>query len=481
MRIMFINAVLGGDYSALDISITNLATYVNKRTQHSAIITDLVFHRKHWKEHISRKIRQFKPDIIGISTTSLYLQHFSLVISEIKNNFNLPIILGGYYASIHPKEALKIPGVIAVCVGDAELSLSRFLDRYENGKTLKNIHGIWFKQNDKIIRNSSGNFIKNIDQFPIPDWDLWEDLDKYLYYLGMIYFIGNRGCPYRCINCDAHQISDSVDGCYYRIRNPKKYAQEIIYQWSRYKDKGMRLAQLFDQVPTLNQKWLKNFCDEYRRNIDTRIYKYSMFSRIDSLDKDKIELLARSGCGVLRMGVESGNDFIRKEIYNKNVTKNKIKKIFSLCKKNGIAITAFYILGGPAENKNTANQTINLARKLDAERSAFFMFKPVNVECERLVKKYGGNIDYERLNKADNFTYDAVVRHKDLSIPYIEYLQKKAYFLTFGKRIFKMVNESPFTYFKRLSEYFGKGINDGLDINYMIPYFHIYGYDYISR
>ena len=32
----------------------------------------------------------------------------------------------------------------------------------------------------------------------------------------------------------------------------------------------MRLAQLFDQVPTVNYNWLKEFCDEYKKNTDVK-------------------------------------------------------------------------------------------------------------------------------------------------------------------------------------------------------------------
>ena len=56
MKVKFINATLGGDYSALDIAITCLATYLNARTPHRATITDLTFRRKAWRGTIKADI-----------------------------------------------------------------------------------------------------------------------------------------------------------------------------------------------------------------------------------------------------------------------------------------------------------------------------------------------------------------------------------------------------------------------------------------
>ncbi|MBC8495790.1 hypothetical protein H8D36_06560, partial [archaeon] len=83
MKIQFINALLGGDFSALDISITQLATVLNKSENHSAKILDMTFHTKHWKKHLHLSMKRFKPDIIGISTNTLYMQYVKLISKEI--------------------------------------------------------------------------------------------------------------------------------------------------------------------------------------------------------------------------------------------------------------------------------------------------------------------------------------------------------------------------------------------------------------
>jgi hypothetical protein len=139
------------------------------------------------------------------------------------------------------------------------------------------------------------------------------------------------------------------------------------------------------------------------------------------------------------------------------------------------------MIGGPSETRSTIGETIQLAKELDANRSAFFVYKPVTKESEELILKYGGEIDYLRWRQADNFTFDAVVRLRDLSPGQVERLQYKAYLETFSKRLLGLIAENPAIYSARLSKYMSRGIKDGLDIRYLFPYFHIYGYDYVNR
>ncbi|MFH1258877.1 MAG: radical SAM protein [Elusimicrobiota bacterium] len=480
MHIQFIN-VVGGDFSALDIAITNLATYLNERTTHRASIVDLTFHRHHWKKHLRKGIEKHKPDVIGFSTNTMYMQYVKEVVEYIKKDYQLPIILGGAHASIHPEKTLLLPGVDAVCVGDGEFVLAEYLNRLSANKSLEGVAGLWIKDRERIVKNEGGSFIKNIDDLPLPNWDLWEDLDEYFYFLGMLYIQGSRGCPYKCTYCDAHGIADAVQGDYFRFRDPVKYAQEIAYQWGKYQRRNLRLAQLFDPVFTIKDQWLTAFCQEYSRLGMNNKLRFSAFSRIDHLDEKKIKLLSRSGCALLRVGLEAGDENIRNEVYKKKISNRQIRSIFKLAKQYGIGFTAFYILGGPGEDRSTLQRTLDLALELDANRSAFFIYKPFTKEGLEQITRYGGKIDEERWQKADNITFGAVVQLPDLSLAQIEWFQKKAYFLTFGRRLLRMLIRLKWRYFIHLAIYLCRGLRQGLDWRYLLIYFHIYAYDNIDK
>ena len=74
-----------------------------------------------------------------------------------------------------------------------------------------------------------------------------------------------------------------------------------------------------------------------------------------------------------------------------------------------------------------------------------------------------------------------MVELKDLKPRQIESLQKKAYFLTFGARLLNMLFSQGLRYFTRLFAYCAKGLAYGLDIRYLLIYYHIYGYDNVDK
>lgn len=482
MNIQFIN-IAGGDFSAMDIAITQLATYINRKTCHSASILDMTFHRRDWKKHLRYGYDKHRPDIIGISTNTMYMQFVKPLMAEIKQTYNLPIILGGAHASIHPEAVSSLPEIDALCIGDGEFALEQYLDRIGQGQSAEGVPGIWSKENGLWIKNAGGSFVENIDHFPYPDWDLWEDLEKYFYFLGMIYIQGSRGCPYKCTYCDAHGIADAVEGHYFRLRDPVDYAREIAYQWHKYKTlkNPPRLAQLFDPVFTLSEEWLAAFCSEYRKLGMHNEFRYSAFTRIDHLNEAKIKMLADSGCALLRPGIETGSDYIRQTVYQKNVSTEQIREMTQLCRKYNIGLTAFYMLGGPGETRQTMQETIDLAVEIGASRSAFFIYKPFTAEGERQVREFGGEIDVIRWQEADNITFGAVVKPAGVSLKAIEWFQVKAYFLTFGRRLLRMIRQQKLLYFIRLCIYVTRGISNGLEIKYLLTYYHIYGYDNVDN
>ena len=473
MRVQFINAVLGDDFSAMDIGTTAVATYINERTLHQARITDLVFHRRQWREHLVRDLTRWHPHWVAMSTTTLYMPFVKAVVTEIRRHFPLPlfpIILGGHHASVHPEETILLAD--AVCIGDGERPLSNLLDAWESGEQ-RDTPGIWHRRGEEIIRNPGGRFEPDIDSLPIPNWDLWADLDSYLYFLGgLVYMVGSRGCPYRCSFCDALGIAESVPGQFYRERNPEAFAQEIVTQYHRLKHRGARLAQLFDPVFTLKRQWLERFSAEYIRL--GKPLPFSCFSRIDNLDEDKVRLLAEAGCAIIRTGVESGDEHIRQEVYNKRISDRAVYDVVAMCHRQGIALTNYFILGGPAETRKTLTRTLAMAQRLRAARTAFFVYKPCSKDAEALLQRHGSWVDSRRAEKADNISFGATIASKELSPRYVEWFQRWAYLLTFGRRLLRIALRYRFAYLWWLASYLRRGLRHGLSLKYLMMYFHIY-------
>ena len=96
-------------------------------------------------------------------------------------------------------------------------------------------------------------------------------------------------------------------------------------------------------------------------------------TRADILDKKLLELMAKSGCEALYIGVESGSqrllDFIKK-----GETLEQFEEIFSWIKEFNIKTYASFIVGLPTETEEELNMTINFAKKINPTTAGFNVF-----------------------------------------------------------------------------------------------------------
>jgi hypothetical protein len=484
LRVLFVNPLLAGDFSALDIGLTVLATWVNEKTRHRARIADLTFHTRHWQRHLHAEIDRKRPDVIAVSCSTMYLKYIRQVLAEIRSRHPQPIVLGGHHATVHPDEVFAYPEANAVVIGDGEAPLSEYLNRLADGRSFDGVPGLWVKAPaGSAVKNAGVALQHDLDQLRWLDWDLWDDLDLYFRFLGMLYVQGSRGCPYRCTFCDAQGYAKAIrgEGRYFRLRDPRAFAEELAHYYEQYADRGMRLFQMFDPVFTMDDDWVEQFATAYRQLGLHEKLRYSAFSRIDHLTEEKVRLLAQSGCALLRVGVEAGDDHIRQDVYGKRIDTDTIRRIFRAAKANGIDFTAFYILGGPEETQQTFRKTIRLAWELDAARSAFFVYKPFTEAGIEQLEAAGGGVDQVRWDRVDNIAWGGTTYGKDFSPRIVEAYQVAGYGLTFGRRWLRTLRRRGPRYFVDLARYLSAGLRAGLDWRYLALYFHIYEGDNIDQ
>ena len=149
--------------------------------------------------------------------------------------------------------------------------------------------------------------------------------------------------------------------------------------------------------------------------------------------------------------------------------------MIELCKKYKIAVTGYFMLGGPGESKKTLNKTFQLAKDLDLERPAFFIFTPLpTTEVLKKIQNEQSIVDQKRSLAIDNFTFGATIESNDLTTSYVEKFHKKVYAYFMLRRIIRIIKKEKHRYFINLIVYITKGLMTGLDVWYMLGYFHMY-------
>lgn len=160
----------------------------------------------------------------------------------------------GVHGTVYPDEMLEQTKAVAVIRGEPEFTV---LD-IARGNSLKDIHGISFKESGSIIHNTDRAFL-SLNDLPVPSFHLL-DIRKYRYELlgnRLILFEGSRGCPYPCIFCQK-----TLYGTQFRTKSPEKLADEIIYGVKKFQ---ARSAYFIDLEFTLRRDFIVELCNRLIR------------------------------------------------------------------------------------------------------------------------------------------------------------------------------------------------------------------------
>jgi len=342
-----------------------------KQHQHE---TDLLSLSSCDRHKIRKKIKLFSPDLIAVSSTSDQVELSRQIISYIKSNFQVPIVLGGVHATYLPQESIAIEGLLGICLGEGEYPLLELVECLETGKDYRHINNFWFKDGDKIIRNDLRSPVIELDSLPFPDREIFDTSRINKAWLVGMQFMGSRGCLYSCTNCNypaLRKIYKLDRENYIRLRSVDNLLTEIDLVIKRYKSDGY--VNFEDDSFTVDKNWLREFSAKYSKNIR---YPFFCNARADQVDEESITLLKEANCRLIRIGIESGDEYIRNVILKKGITNDDIIKAFRLAKKHGIKTLSFNMLGLPFETEESIKKTIRLNKKIQPDFISISYFRP---------------------------------------------------------------------------------------------------------
>jgi len=251
-------------------------------------------------------------------------------------------------------------GADYVIFGEGEITLKELLTTLEDdGKSLSEIKGIAFRENDKTIRTNDRAIMTDLDQLPFPAWDL-VDIDKYkrIWESSHNYFSLNiattRGCPFKCNWC-----AKPIYGNRYNSRSPRNVVDEIEYLTKEFQPDHFWFC---DDIFGLKPGWISDFQSIVKeRNLKI---KYKIQSRVDLLlNENNIDALSASGLETVWIGAESGSQKIL-DAMDKGTKVEQIYKATKLLKKKSIEVAFFIQLGYPGEFKEDIDKTIKMINEL---------------------------------------------------------------------------------------------------------------------
>lgn len=315
------------------------------------------------------RIRELNPDMLAYSAATSQWPRYSKVNQEVKEVMDVYSLVGGPHPQFFPK-MIEEEGVDAICLGEGEYPTLELVTALEEGKDPTTVDTMHFNVGGKIIKNSSRPFLKKqeLDRLPFPDRELIRPFAVWRQRSG--YIMAGRGCPYDCTFCFNHVSRDLQGGRWTRQRSVDNVIAEL--RWLKETYKVIYFA-FQDDTFILNRRWLREFLPRYGQEVGL---PFICNVRGDLTDEEEAKLLSEAGCVRVAMGIENGDDELRRTILAKNISTEQIVKACDLYYQHGIRVIGQNMFGVPGETVESAISTIDLNIRCRTHINTFSFFAP---------------------------------------------------------------------------------------------------------
>jgi len=329
-------------------------------------------------EDVILRLKNTPPRLLAVTVNISHVKFIDRYINRIQEEFpDLVIIIGGPYITSNYDSIFEdFPNIKYAVIGEGEHAILDFMQFLDNKLPINNVRNLIYQVLDKQIITNKLERIENLDDLPLPDYTLVEDI-IHLYTapepsiaLPSIEIMCSRGCPYNCTFCSSpiswgrKTTFRSVDSIIKEIKYLKEKidVKEIFFQ---------------DDTLNLNHKWFYELCNKIiAEGLNKDIfYKAPFRLNKNLLNLDILKLAKKANFWMIFYGVESGNEEMLKNM-NKNLTVEEIKRGFKLTRQAGIASLASFMIGNIGETKKTVNDSINLIKKIKPDYGGFAITAP---------------------------------------------------------------------------------------------------------
>lgn len=381
---------------------------------------------------VLEQVKKIDPAIIAFNTlTDINMGMRATFIARLvkKWNPNVKIVFGNCHATFNHDRILKKYPFVDICLrGEGEITFSELVSALEKKKDLKNVLGITYRENDKIIINPERPLIKNLDDMPFPARELIKNIEYRQNYGGFNADYGkfttiqsSRGCPFNCTFCCQSKLNKRV----WRPRSIARVMEELELLYNE----GYRSLYWVDDNFTNNKKRaIQLFQAIKKEKLD---FIWVCDQRVDQVNKLLLTEMRRAGCRTIAFGIESANQRIL-DYFNKNFTPFEAYKATQKAKNAKIDfVLGTFIIGAPYESFEEIQKTLNFAQKIDIDFPQFHIFGaiPGTEIWDKLV--LSGKIDPDKYweNGVKTLEVPLDIIQKEMKTAYFEFIKRPKYIL----------------------------------------------------
>jgi anaerobic magnesium-protoporphyrin IX monomethyl ester cyclase len=324
----------------------------------------------------ARNLKEINPCLVGFSTMVAGQFNLSSAAAEIAKETIPDIItaVGGAHVSEFPSQILKhCPSIDYVVLGEGEKQTLLLAELATNDREIKpNENGFAFRYNGQIVINSKKYFLENLDEIPMPAYDLlnFEDYfhdtstwhNPYKVDLGVrVPLITSRGCPNLCTFCSVAKYM----GMTYRSINSTLIVDMIQ---KLYETKSVRTFVIYDANFAHKTKRVIQLCEEItKRNLKLNLdLPTGLPLNVSSLEM--IDAMVEAGLIRTCVSVESGDTFMRNEVMKKKISEDEaLKTINRIRKYPQVFMMTDFVMGMPEETIESLEASVRFIEQLDTD------------------------------------------------------------------------------------------------------------------
>jgi len=280
-----------------------------------------------------------EPDLICVSSgmTYWYPGVFKLIEITKKLFKNVPVILGGTYATLCYEHAKKYSGADVIFEGRGGLEILELISDLTG------------------VKLQTSNLKLQACELPYPAFDLYSQLDY-------VCISTSTGCPFRCTYCASPFLTKS-----FSKRDPLDVVEEIEYWVTKFRTNNIAFyddALLIDP----SKHFIPTMKEVIKRGIECNFHTPNAI-HIQEIDEEVAGLLFRGGFKTIRLGFETSNEARQLETGGK-VDNQAFKKAIEHLKRAGCSgeeIGAYVMVGLPGQRVGEVEESVAFVKEAGAK------------------------------------------------------------------------------------------------------------------
>jgi radical SAM superfamily enzyme YgiQ (UPF0313 family) len=320
-------------------------------------------------------------DIIGIGAMGHAIFRAFDLANEFKKRGKI-VFLGGYMASMIPELVLKHAD--SIVIGDAEISFPKLLSNFEK-----------FGKPERIYNNP----IVDLSHLPLPRYELLTEKR-----IGnMLPVQAGRGCNHTCSFCSI--------ACLYKGRHLVRPVDEVIRDIEKIKSLGYHKFYMIDDNIVSNPAYLEELC---RKILPLKMKWSSQCTMNLARNEPLLKLVARSGCEILSLGLESISQEGLDKLNKKWLRVDDHQKLMEAFNKAGIMVSAEMIIGTDGDTIESLKATYDFIRKSKIPLLRIYFLTPVPGTQLYIEFKEAGRLIHENFS---HYTASECVHYPEMISP----------------------------------------------------------------